>query len=210
MGPERPLPADDRGCYGMRVSAGWSGVGRVSPEVRGMMAARLRARGDKAGCRGTGGDERRGPPTEAGFSGVRRSGGGISGDSGRGAGVGHGGVGHAVEHPERNFLPADRGAPSAAHRASPARLPSDIMDPDQAVTPGTPRIQHSTGVGPMGGLAFGCTMISVHTARSARVPRSSGPGPRGRNPSLGLTEPGFSRIPWPNIGGKSVCPVHQH
>ena len=74
-------------------------------------------------------------------------------------------AGHAVEHPERNFLPKARSSPvDSASCPSRARLLYDIADPDRATAPGMPRVKHPAGDGPMGGLAFGCTTRSARTA----------------------------------------------
>ena len=76
----------------------------------------------------------------------------------------HPGAGHAVEHPQRNFLPEVRGSPvQGASRASDARLLYDIADPHKATVPGMPPIKYPADAGPMGGLALGCTTPSART-----------------------------------------------
>ena len=82
MGPERSLPAADRGCNGVRVGAGRSGAAKARKALRRSYFGKFGGAFD-----------------------------GILGDSGWGADVGHGGVGHAVEHPEGTVLAASRGTP---------------------------------------------------------------------------------------------------
>ena len=77
----------------------------------------------------------------------------------------HPGAGHAVEHPERNFLPETRDSPvHGTSRASDARPLYVITNPDTTTAPGMPRIQDRPRAGPMGGLALACTTRSAHMA----------------------------------------------
>ena len=74
-------------------------------------------------------------------------------------------AGHAIEHPERNFLTEARdGSVEGASRSRDARPLYDITDPDKAAAPRMPPIKHPAGVGPMGGLALGCTTPYARTA----------------------------------------------
>ncbi len=94
---------------------------------------------------------------------------------------------HAVEHPQRNFLPEARySSVESASRANDARLLYDITDPHKPAGPRMPSIKYPAGVGPMGALALGCTTTTAPMRRLANDrPRRSGAPRRGPAPTPG-------------------------
>ena len=123
-------------------------------------------------------------------------------------------AGHAVEHPERNFLPEVRySSVESASRAGNARPLYDITDPDKAAAPRMPPIKHPAGASPMGGLKFGCTTRSAHMAAwdTGRRPRRRSSCQAGRPaPLRSADHPAWPRNPQctnirlgPVAGGRS-------